>query len=121
MTPGKRPPFSQVLSELKEDYLRIFPQKLELLQELTQKHDWAGLTTEYHKLKGSGKTYGFPQISIVCEILEDFASQKRHQKPETFEKALILLEKMYQTYLRQQSYALEQDDFALSLLALKPK
>lgn len=119
MNSRQKPALSQVLAELKEDYLRVFPEKIRRLHTLTEQRDWDGLEIEYHKLKGSGKTYGFPEVSVVCEKLEALATQKSDFRLETFEQALPLLQRMYDAYLHKKKFPLEQDVFARSLLALK--
>lgn len=110
-----------LLNELKEDYLKTFPEKLQNLRQLTVSRDWTGLEQQYHKLKGTGKTYGFPEISLVCQKLEDMAQSQNHRDPEVFEKALTLLENLHQSYLQNRPCNLEDDAFSRSLLALKLK
>lgn len=112
---------SSVLNELKEEYLRKLPLKIDNLKALTEAQNWEGLEDEYHKLKGTGKTYGFPEISVLCEKLEFLAQHKTHRTTELFREANLLLEKMHQGYLKQEPVRLEQEPFARSLLALKPK
>lgn len=110
---------TQVLLELKVEYLEKFPAKLARLREITQKQDWQKLEDEYHKLKGTGKTYGFPEISIVCQQLETMAQCLEGRQIEYFEQALTLLEKIHQSHLENQPFDLKNDSFARSLLALK--
>ncbi|MGZ5278535.1 MAG: Hpt domain-containing protein [Pseudobdellovibrionaceae bacterium] len=112
---------SHVLNELKEEYLKKLPIKIDNLKLLTTAQNWAALEDEYHKLKGTGKTYGFPEISIVCEKLEFLVQQKNHQTVDLFHQANELLAKMHHGYLKKESINLEQDAFARSLLALKLK
>ena len=112
---------STVLQELKEEYLQKFPQKIDKLKNLTQAQDWTGLEEEYHKLKGTGKTYGFADISLVCEKLEALAQQPSRREVQIFNEAAVLLEKMHQNYLRNGILDLQKDSFARSLLALKVK
>ncbi len=120
MSPQKQK-LSLVLGELKAEYLKKLPTKIEHLKGLVSGEDWKALEDEYHKLKGTGKTYGFPEISIVCEKLEFLCQQKTHQTPELFLNANQLLERMHQGYLEQTPVSLEKDPFARSLLALKLK
>ena len=110
-----------VLGELKEDYLKKLPGKIENLKLLVGHQNWVGLEDEYHKLKGTGKTYGYPEISVICEKLELLVQQKNHQSSELFQQAHELLEKMHQSYLKKEPVNLESDAFARSLLALKLK
>ncbi|PIS11578.1 MAG: hypothetical protein COT73_03200 [Bdellovibrio sp. CG10_big_fil_rev_8_21_14_0_10_47_8] len=108
--------FTQILQELKEEYLIRFPEKIELIKKLTAEQKWTELGDEYHKLKGTGKTYGFPEVSIVCEQLEllAFESEQAHQK--IFEEALPLLDRIYQAYLQKESYDLSKDSFVQNVL-----
>jgi HPt (histidine-containing phosphotransfer) domain-containing protein len=112
---------SMVLNELKADYLKKLPTKIVNLRALTEAQNWEGLEDEYHKLKGTGKTYGFPEISTICEKLEFLVQQKHHQKPELFQGANDLLEKMHQGYVDQKPVQIHEDPFACTLLALKLK
>jgi HPt (histidine-containing phosphotransfer) domain-containing protein len=112
---------STVLGELKEDYLKKLPTKFENLKALINGQNWEALEDEYHKLKGTGKTYGYPEISVICEKLEFLVQQKNHQSCELFLQANELLEKMHQSYLKKEPVNLESDAFARSLLALKLK
>jgi HPt (histidine-containing phosphotransfer) domain-containing protein len=112
---------STVLNELKEEYLQKLPQKIQRLKDLTARQDWRALEEEYHKLKGTGKTYGFPEISIICEKMEFLAQQKQHHTSQLFESSVELLEKMHMNYVKKEPIALEQDPFGQSLLAMKLK
>jgi HPt (histidine-containing phosphotransfer) domain-containing protein len=116
-----KPKLSSVLGELKNDYLKKLPQKIDNLKVLAKDQNWEALEDEYHKLKGTGKTYGFPEISVLCEKLELLSQLEAHRSCELFESAHELLERMHQGYLKQEPLKLDQDSVARSLLALKPK
>lgn len=118
---GQKQKLSLVLGELKEDYLKKLPHKIANIKSLIECQNWECLEDEYHKLKGTGKTYGFPEISVICEKLEYLVQQKNHQNCELFNQANELLERMHQGYLKKEPLQLEQDTFARSLLALKLK
>jgi HPt (histidine-containing phosphotransfer) domain-containing protein len=117
---------SQLLSELKQEYIASLPEKIERLRKHTQAQDWTKLSEEYHKLKGNGKTYGLPEISILCEQMEMIALKKDSQDsptftPTLFEHALTLLERMHKSYLSGDSFDLDKDPIAKSILSLKVK
>lgn len=116
-----RPKLSELLNELKEDYLRNLPVKLATIKIYSDQSNWNLLFDEYHKLKGNGKTYGYPDISTVAEKLEFLAQHKEGQDQAVFLDAVALLERMYKSYLENKPFPLEQDAFARSLLALKIK
>jgi HPt (histidine-containing phosphotransfer) domain-containing protein len=123
-----RPTLSQVLAELKFDYLKNFPAKLNELKKITASRNFSVLAEEYHKLKGTGKTYGFPEVSVFCEHMEFLALAKAHQTsdhdqqpPDLYEQALIVLQMVHQHYTAGTSFDLQQDAIAKSILAVKAK
>ncbi len=116
-----KPKLSELLIQLKAEYLIGFPLKIEKLKELTAREDWNQLYEEYHKLKGNGKTYGFPDISIVAEKLEFLAQHEKGQNKALYLDAIALLEQMHKSYSENKAFPLDQDAFARSLLALKIK
>lgn len=115
-TPPKKQDLSVVLSDLKKDYLAKLPLKIERLKELAQAENWEDLYTEYHKLKGTGKTYGFPEISAVCEKLEIFAQKKEMQHVALFEDAAKLIEDLLLSYIEGKPIDLGTHSFGKTLL-----
>lgn len=111
--------FSQLLLELKEEYLKALPKKIEKINQLLEEEKWNELHDEFHKLKGTGKTYGFPQISQVCQILENLSAMRPIQDKSLFIQGSELLARMQHSYEQNQSFDLEKDNFARRLLALK--
>ena len=107
---------SRVLSDLKVEYLESLPNKIKKIRSLTKKEDWQSLYDEYHKLKGTGKTYGFPEISILCEQLEMLALKKESQKIALFQQAADLMEEMHQAYCKQKTIDLLSHPFAKTIL-----
>ncbi len=111
--------FSQMLLELKEDYLKALPKKIAKINQLIGEEKWNELHDEFHKLKGTGKTYGFPQISQVCQILENLSALRPIEDKSLFIQSSALLARMQQSYEQDQAFDLEKDSFARSLLAMK--
>lgn len=60
----------KILEGLKSDYLKNMPAKLALIEKLWANGEIDLLETEFHKLKGTGKTYGLPEISDVGFLAE---------------------------------------------------
>ena len=114
-----KPQLSSVLQELKQDYLKSFPDKINLLKELTTQQNWDQLAMEYHKLKGTGKTYGFPEVSIVSERMESIAKQQELRKIILFDQAVVLLSRLYEAYRSEKTLDLKADPIGRSLLAIK--
>jgi len=66
-----------IISDLKHDYLAKLPARLELLKHLIEQKNLTELQSEFHKLKGNGKTLGFQWISILSGNIEDLIKTKR--------------------------------------------
>ena len=60
----------QMMSELRAEYLASFPQKFTEIASHLEARDFLSLRNDFHKLKGTGKTYGIPEISELCAVVE---------------------------------------------------
>lgn len=60
-----------ILEKLKADYLKNLPPRIEQMEELWLKSEHKLLKTEFHKLKGTGKTYGLPEVSDLGLVAEE--------------------------------------------------
>ena len=105
-----------VLSDLKKDYLAKLPNRIEKLYELAGNENWEDLYTEYHKLKGTGKTYGFPEISIACERLESLVQQEENQKVSFFKEAASLIKDIHLSYIEGKKIDIASHPFGKTLL-----
>jgi HPt (histidine-containing phosphotransfer) domain-containing protein len=106
--PKSEKKLSELLADLKAEYLIKLPDRITALKALNSARKWSNLEEEFHKLKGNGKTYGFPDISIVCEKLESLCQQKDTQIPGLFDQAIDLLSRMLISY--QQGSPLDLSD-----------
>ena len=61
---------TEIIKELQKTYLASLPGKITALRELWQKGETKLLKTDYHKLKGTGRTYGLPEVTLIGEVLE---------------------------------------------------
>jgi HPt (histidine-containing phosphotransfer) domain-containing protein len=59
-----------VLAGLQKTYLASMPDKIALIETLFRDRDLEKLETEYHKLKGTGRTYGLPEFTQLGALLE---------------------------------------------------
>ena len=59
-----------ILAGLQKTYLASMPDKIKLIEQLSKANDREKLVTEYHKLKGTGRTYGLPEFTQIGEIVE---------------------------------------------------
>lgn len=90
---------------------------------ISQKKDWETIRTLFHNLKGTGKTYGFAQISLICEPLENICDQflKHGQTDDNLELLLLgvqLLEQITNCYQNKIELSLTDNTTAMRLLKL---
>jgi diguanylate cyclase (GGDEF)-like protein len=75
-------PFDAALRELQQEYLAEFPDRLdELRTEIAafralRPEAAAALKMRFHRLAGSGGSYGFPEISVVAREMEQWMATK---------------------------------------------
>jgi len=86
-----------LLAELQQSYLAALPGKAVLIEQLWQAGNLVDLETEYHKLKGTGRTYGLPEITQVGEALERICECRHASLAEAVPLSIRLI-----TELRQQ-------------------
>jgi HPt (histidine-containing phosphotransfer) domain-containing protein len=73
---SKNPNLNSILSDLRSEYLKKFPDRLDLLQKLLDQNDFKLLESEFHKLKGNGQTLGLKWISEVSSWVETQLKRK---------------------------------------------
>jgi hypothetical protein len=73
-----------ILEKLKSDYLKNLPGRIEQIESLWGSREMKLIKTEFHKLKGTGKTYGLPEISDLGLVAEELSVT------DTTEKAIPL-------------------------------
>lgn len=83
-----------LLAELQKNYLASMPDKIAALQNLWSAKQLDLLETEYHKLKGTGRTYGLPEITQLGAALERLCEAAPQTLPEAVPISIRLLEKI---------------------------
>ena len=83
----------ELLLKLKKEYLAEMPEKISELNKLYQEKNISELRNAFHKLKGSGKTYGVAPASLVGKSMEMICSEQPDLlSDELFQQAITLLE-----------------------------
>jgi HPt (histidine-containing phosphotransfer) domain-containing protein len=101
---------STLLKELKQDYLAALPMKIAKIESLHQNQQLKALRDEFHKLKGTGKTYGVPEISLLGEAVEKLCDFHQDELTWVIPSALNLLHKIYQVQQSQSDSRVDEDD-----------
>ena len=113
--------FSELLVELKSDYLKKLPDRIQELKKTGAEKNWNLLEELYHNLKGTGKTYGLPEVSIICEIMELQLMTEKSLNSDLAECAIQVLESILESYQQGRSFALKDLPNSAPILALKKK
>ena len=85
-----------LLKELRAEYVASLPQKIISIGQHLSQQDWVTLRDDFHKLKGTGKTYGIPIITELGEVVEKICMTKTQTAPAAIPLAIDLLAKIYQ-------------------------
>ena len=102
--------YSSLIAELQVDYVASFPNKIATLNNFYRQKDWSSLELEFHKLKGTGTTYGVPEISKICKEMERICRDSPQAIPEVFSHCVSLIEDIEKIYSdKKESFALESD------------
>lgn len=64
----------ELLRELQKAYLASIPEKIAAIQTLFEANHLKLLKTDFHKLKGTGRTYGLPEVTQIGEAMEQIVA-----------------------------------------------
>ena len=107
----------QILENLKRDYLANLPPRIQQMEELWLKSEHKLLKTEFHKLKGTGKTYGLPEISELGLVAEELCMTDA--RGQAVPVILELLRKIHATRTSGKEFNLAGTTEFKSLTALR--
>jgi predicted metal-dependent phosphoesterase TrpH len=83
-----------VLAELRKNYLDALPARADAIEKLFQERKYSEVETEFHKLKGTGKTYGLPEVSQIGEVAERLVENGSTSADESVPSALKVLRRI---------------------------
>ncbi len=98
------------MKQLKLEYVDSLPEKGKRLVLFFQKNQLAELESEFHKMKGTGKTYGLPEVSLLAEILEKICMDHSEFLHSAIPVALHLIEEIYKTRKADLAFMIEEID-----------
>jgi len=110
--------FEKMMEELRAEYLAGMPQKFIDINEHIAKKDINILREDFHKLKGTGKTYGMPEISELGEVVEKICMTKTDRAIEAASAGLRLLAAIHKTRLTKKPFELQANAEFLAIKKL---
>lgn len=76
--------YEEMMIELRKEYLETFNEKIHRISSHLAKGLIDEIELEFHKMKGTGSTYGLPEISNIGQLMENMC----REKPQSLQKAL---------------------------------
>lgn len=98
-----------VLAGLQKTYLASMPDKITLIDSLHKANDLEKLETEYHKLKGTGRTYGLPEFTQLGALLERICASHPGELARAVPLSLSLMTRMRDARLQGVGLALDNE------------
>ncbi len=101
--------YSEVMKELRQEYLEGFEEKFKFWNQCFEDENWDQLELEFHKMKGTGSTYGVPEVSLLCQHLERICRQTKPLPRPLLDSAIRMLSAIKEKYLHDREYSLGED------------
>lgn len=106
--------FEDMLKSLQKDYLASLPQKIAVIRAQIADVGAGSTTTaalreSFHKLKGTGTTYGLPEVSELAEVVEDICSTSPVEAVNAATQAAGILEDIFAAHSRSLAFNLHLD------------
>lgn len=86
--------FEAMMKQMREKYLADLKPKSEDLKSMVEQRDHEGLESFFHKLKGSGTSFGLPQFTEYGAKYE-MKAKKQELTDEDFETIVPDFEKLF--------------------------
>lgn len=99
----------ELLKSLQRDYLTALPDKFVVIRKQIEARDTMELRESFHKLKGTGKTYGIPEVSEVSQLAEQLCLDFPDRAVEGARYAVEMLESIHAARAQGRPYPLEED------------
>lgn len=101
--------FAAMMEQLKKEYIESLPEKMAQIQKHIELQAHDAIREDFHKLKGTGSTYGLPEVSTLAQVVEDICIQDISRSVDTATKALEILQDIYSSRASESSYSIETD------------
>lgn len=109
---------NDVLKQLQKTYLASMPEKIANLELLWSKKQLDLLKTDYHKLKGTGRTYGFPEISSLGAALERLCEIDQPSLERAVPISLKLMNRIKELRAKDQALDLDKEPDFQAIVAM---
>lgn len=109
-----------MLKELRHGYLVELDDKVQAITKFLEDAQIAKMRDSFHNLKGSGTTYGVPEITLIASRLETLCENPTSDLTWAVETALHLIKKVQTACLTATEFEIESDTDFQRLNKLAP-
>src|SRR4051794_14733593 len=113
--------FEEMLKSLQRDYLASIPEKIQIIEKQIALLDQSNLRESFHKLKGTGRTYGLPEVSELGALVEQICLEHPVNSFKAGTIALGILREVHSNRSAGQIFDLARDPRVGELQKLLPK
>lgn len=110
--------FENMMTQLRKEYVSTLPDKIQTIRHFLNSDDALGVREVFHKLKGTGATYGVPELSTLGEALETFVQSHPKDLKNAVPDALDLLNLVHQHRIQDQPYNIQTDQRFIRIKSL---
>lgn len=102
--------FAAMMEQLKQEYIESLPEKIQTIEGHINSQCSDSLKEDFHKLKGTGKTYGLPEISTLAASVESICVNNPERSVEAAVQALPILQDIHQSRMTDKSHDIGSDE-----------
>lgn len=113
--------FDELLKSLQTDYVAALPNKIAIIKSQIKSGDVKALRESFHKFKGTGRTYGLPEVSELAELVERLCIDEHSGAVTAASHAVALLTDIHKARSTKKEYSLHHDPRFLEIRNLLHK
>ena len=101
---------AEIIAELSVEYVDAIPGVVDKIEVLSTQKNIPLIREEFHKLRGTGNTYGLDEITILGQTMERICLEfDEDQVVQFLPAANRVLNKIYSARKERERYAIEND------------
>ena len=100
----------EILDELRAEYLAAMPDIIKNIEEMYEQKNWSALEKVFHKLTGSGKTYGLPDITDIARAIETYFQKYNPPSEDLIGESIQVFKEIISAYIIQSTIDSKKKD-----------
>ena len=101
--------FEDLMKSLKAEYIASLPEKIITIRQQVATNSAAQLKDSFHKLKGTGSTYGLHEVTELAAVVEAICHVAPQHAQVAASEAALILQDIYVAHQQGQAFPVERD------------